>query len=283
MTLEPQWLRQQLVVALAADDDLFDWLTLKGGIALALAHKIGNRSSLDIDYSLRSDIGRDTLEPLILAALRRRLDQQNLHIFDFCFLLRPPSPTEPRWGGYRIEFKIIAKADYDPKNVQTSRRRSLRIGSDAQDSQKWTIEISRHEVIPESEELTIAEGFTCRVYTKSMIGAEKLRALCQQMPEYPHRAHPTPRPRDYYDIHSLITEGGVNIATPHFANLLVPVFEAKEVPLSLLQRLSDHSNFHASDWDSVANSIPANRPRIFSFYEQFVLDRLQLLYKVLGW
>ena len=241
MTTDPHWLREQLLVALAADDELFELLTLKGGNALALVHKIGHRTSLDLDYSLRDDVAREVLEPRIFAALRRRLTARGLHLFDELFTLRPPSPAEPRWGGYRVEFKVIDSTAAQQLGIEAARRQAVRVEPNQQASVKWCIEISRQEAIPEHEELRIADGFTCRVYTKTLIAVEKLRAL------------------------------------------LPPVFAAKDVPIGLLRHIPSQAGFHAEDWDRVRNSIPADRPREFSFYEQFVRAELLRLYSVLGW
>ena len=38
-----------------------------------------------------------------------------------------------------------------------------------------------------------------------MIAIEKLRATCQQMPEYGIRGAATQRARDFYDIHLIVT------------------------------------------------------------------------------
>jgi len=118
---------------------------------------------------------------------------------------------------------------------------------------------------------------------KPLIAAEKLRALCQQMPDYPRRSHPTPRPGDFYDLHALATEGGVDLAGEHLRTLLPPVFAAKDVPIELLRHIPAQAGFHAEDWDRVANNIPADRPRQFAFYEQFGRIELQRLYSVFGW
>ena len=50
------WLRLQFITALAADDELYELLVLKGGNALNLIHQVGQRSSLDLDYSLEADV-----------------------------------------------------------------------------------------------------------------------------------------------------------------------------------------------------------------------------------
>lgn len=54
--------------------------------AQALVHKIGHRTSLDLDYSLRNEVARGILEPRIFKALRRRLAEN----------ATPPGPSR-RW------------------------------------------------------------------------------------------------------------------------------------------------------------------------------------------
>jgi len=47
--------------------------------------------------------------------------------------------------------------------------------------------------------------YSIPVYTLEMIAIEKLRATCQQMPEYGIRGAATQRARDFYDIHLIVT------------------------------------------------------------------------------
>ena len=45
------------------------------------------------------------------------------------------------------------------------------------------------------------DDYTIYVYSPTMIAIEKLRAICQQMPEYALQRRPSARARDFYDIY----------------------------------------------------------------------------------
>jgi len=53
--LDLDTIRRLVIQAAFADDALTDQLVLKGGNALALVYGIGNRSSIDVDFSLAAD------------------------------------------------------------------------------------------------------------------------------------------------------------------------------------------------------------------------------------
>lgn len=280
------WLRRQFIIALAADDELYEQLALKGGNAITLLHRIGNRTSLDIDYSLRREVDPSELERRLIRSLEERLLAKGYTVFDARFFERPKDPSDPRFSGYRLEFKLQATERWKALagDLGQARRTALTVlPEDAQSGQTFLIEISRFEVVPTVVELPIDEGFTCRVYTVELIAAEKLRAICQQMPEYRKRGHVTRRPRDFYDLHALITEASINIASESFLKLVEVVFEAKDVPLDLLQRIPSAAAFHGEAWPEVVNMLPAGRPRDFSFYERFVSSELQRVYQVKNW
>lgn len=120
-------------------------------------------------------------------------------------------------------------------------------------------------------------GADCFVYTREMIAAEKLRSLCQQMDEYGKRANPTPRARDFYDLHALVTEGGVELSEERMHELVQIVFDTKEVPVRLLSLLHDYGEFHRTDWPAVRNAIPGDRPDNFEFYFVFVVQEIRKL------
>ena len=48
-------IRRLIITALFADDTLSEQLVLKGGNALTIVHKIGDRTSLDLDFSMAED------------------------------------------------------------------------------------------------------------------------------------------------------------------------------------------------------------------------------------
>jgi hypothetical protein len=143
------------------------------------------------------------------------------------------------------------------------RRRAVPVDDDPQASRRFTIEISKFEFCGDQSEIIIADDVVCRVYSLDLVAAEKLRSLCQQMNEYQLRRHPAPRSRDFYDLHALVTEGGVDLGHPDFQALVRASFRQKEVPLALLGVLGRYIEFHEQDWQQVLNAIPARKPRQF--------------------
>lgn len=281
------WLRRQFVIALAADDDLFHLLVFKGGNALTLAHQIGMRTSLDLDYSMAEEAASDEdLGRSLNRALVKHLAKQGLTLFDWKFSPRPRVPASRQaqiWGGYEAEFKVIETEVWDrlSGNLEHARRRAWGISSSGGSPRKFRIELSRSEFCEGAAEKDVGDGFVVRVYTPAMIAIEKLRSICQQMPEYAHSTKRKPRARDFYDIHAVAIEANVNLASHEYHELVRSVFSAKDVPLRLLAHMERDLPFHKGDWDSVRISLPPTKSDNFEFYANFVIDiagRLQCLW-----
>lgn len=192
-------IRIAVITAVFSVDALYDKLALKGGNALRLVYAVQDRTSLDLDFSLEGDFPDfDETREALFHALRGRLDLAGYRVFDERLFKRPPNFTGT-WGGYQLEFKVIAKREYESLGGDLARMRRSAIILDATQSRTWTVQISRFESCEGKIKREI-ENFSIYVYTPEMLVIEKLRALCQQMPEYPHRGHPAPRARDFYDI-----------------------------------------------------------------------------------
>lgn len=278
-------IRTEIVAAVAGDPTLREQLVLKGGNALALVHKIGMRTSLDIDYSMADDLDDpDAFGAVLEGALRMRFDRHDLVVFDFAFTPRPRAASASRtWGGYNAEFKLIGRAAGSEVDIQNMRRQALTVDGDPQAGRRFRIEISKFEFCGDQAEVPIDDDVVCRVYSLDLVAAEKLRSLCQQMDEYGNRRHPTPRSRDFYDLHAVVTEGAVDFGHPDLHTLVRASFEQKDVPLALLGALGQYVDFHEQDWQQVLNSIPAGKPREFGFYADFVIAevrKLQTLWNV---
>src|SRR5262245_46310794 len=108
-------IRKLIITAIASDDLLMDRLVLKGGNALELVHKIGHRASVDIDYSMESEFeDLSDAEHRLASRLKDRFDAAGFIVFDFKFGPRPSTAgSGARWGGYRAEFKIVARTQWD--------------------------------------------------------------------------------------------------------------------------------------------------------------------------
>ena len=255
-------IRTEIIAAVSDDPTLREQLVLKGGNALALIHKIGMRTSLDIDYSMSDDLAQPHEFGMTMErALRSRFEPHGLVVFDFTFEPRPKSASAAaNWGGYNAEFKLATnETESASSDLNQMRRQALTIDDDPQGSRRFRIEISKFEFCSDQQEVTVTGDVVCRVYSLDLVAAEKLRSLCQQMEEYGRRRHPTPRSRDFYDLHAVMTEGGVDLAHPDLHALVRASFVQKEVPLTLLAALDRYVEFHERDWDQVLNAIPAGK------------------------
>jgi len=105
---------------------------------------------------------------------------------------------------------------------------------DGANSPKITIDISEHEYCGSRRTRTI-EGIKILGYSRELLVLEKLRAICQQHPDYEFKLSKN-RSRDFYDIFELTTdmdEDFLKKCTYHLAK----VFAAKAVPLQILKAL----------------------------------------------
>ena len=118
--------------------------------------------------------------------------------------------------------------------------------------------------------------YSVYVYTPEMIAIEKLRAICQQMPEYALRGYRTPRARDFYDIFSIVTGTGMNFGREENLELVRNIFAAKKVDAKLLARIGGHREFHRQDWPSVELTT-TEVLGTFDYYFDFVIEQVQLL------
>jgi hypothetical protein len=213
----------------------------------------------------------------IFHALRDRFDTVDLILFDEKFEVKPKTLGEdqpPTWGGYQVSFKLIERKKFEELGgrIEDVRRQSLVIGSGQR--RVFTVDLSKYEYTAPKVS-TELDHYTIYVYTPEMIYAEKLRAICQQMPEYSPMRHPgSPRARDFYDIHLLTTTAGVDLSKD--IDLLLHVFAAKDVPLNLLARVGDYREFHRPDWPAVVASVGQPLEE-FDFYFDFVLGEVAKL------
>ena len=127
------------------------------------------------------------------------------------------------------------------------------------------------------------EGLSIFVYTPIMIINEKIRAICQQMEDYPVNTTRKPRPRDFFDIHLIFTtpECGVNdkiFLSEHNLNILKEMFALKKVPLELLGKISETYDFHNTAYESLKATVPTYiEVKEFKFYFDFVVEKVKKL------
>ncbi len=266
--------RRLTIVALFSDDELFEQLVLKGGNALSLVYGLSPRASLDLDFSIDKDFADlDDTKRRIFKAVKDRFASAGFVVFDESFEPKPQvlgPHQEPWWGGYELKFKLIEEAKYHTlgKSLEAIRRNALVTGPEQR--RNFSVDMSKFEYCEGKVEREL-DSYTIYVYSTEMIVIEKLRAICQQMPEYTMRAQPSPRARDFYDIWRVVTETGFSLDAPGNMELVRHIFAVKEVPLSLLGKIVEQREVHRPDWPAVEAAV-AERLKEFEFYFEFVVQ-----------
>jgi len=260
-------IRKLAIIAMFFDDELLDRLVLKGGNALDLVHRIGGRTSVDIDFSMEDDFTDiEDISNRVQRCLDRVFNDKGFEVFDYKFAQKPKvnHPDKgPKWGGYKAEFKLspLAHTEY---GLEKKRRESVTVGPNFQ--RKFTIDISKFEYCAAKEEHEI-DDYTIYVYTLPMIAIEKLRALCQQMEEYT-KSKGRARARDIYDICIIVEHGKFSFSS--YTDLIKLIFAAKDVPVHLLQKLPSQREFHRSDWNAVTQSVNHSIESYDTYYNRLI-------------
>ena len=283
-------IKRLVVVAMFSDRDLTHRFVLKGGNAIDLVLQVGTRASLDVDLSMEMGFA-----PAELEDIRQRLEKslqavfapEGYSVFDVTLEEKPPTVSPEVagfWGGYGVTFKFIEIAQYRTceGDLESMRRNAVLLGAKG----KFEIDISKFEYCRTKQAAQI-NGCPIFAYTPEMLICEKMRAICQQMPEYGpvvKRTRPgSARARDFVDIQVLIERFSIEMASPHNLDLLRAIFEAKRVPLPLLVRVGDFRDFHRADFQAVRDSVkPGMAIQEFDFYFDFVAALCTRLLKALG-
>ncbi len=268
-------------IAMFSDDDLMEMLVLKGGNAMDIIYGITERASIDLDFSMSLDFKEGELaiiEVKIIKALQDTFSAEGYTVFDVKFLQRPQKVVmaELFWGGYRVNFKLIENGRFEEStdSLEFLRRNARVIGVNGKKT--FQIDISKFEYCDEkvAEHL---DGYTIYVYTPKMIVFEKVRAICQQMPEYKKiitTIRQTPRARDFFDIYMLLSRFTVDLYSEDSIGLLKTIFEIKKVPLELLHDIHKHRDYHRLDFDSLRDTVRGRSElKAFDFYFDYVVDK----------
>jgi hypothetical protein len=272
-------IRRVTITAMFSDDVLSDLLVLKGGNALSLIYGISSRTSLDLDFSMNSDFPNfGEARERIFDALRDRFGAMGFVVFDEQLEPKPRldgEDTKPWWGGYELRFKIIEREKYEAFKLLPAKMRINATVTGEMQQRTFTVDLSKCEYT-EGKVKHDLKYYTIYAYTPEMIVIEKLRAICQQMLDYPHRGHRSPRARDFYDIHAAVNKLGIDLSTKDNLELARHIFAAKQVPLGLLARIGDYREFHRPDWPSVRDAA-GDAIEGFDFYFDFVVAQVERL------
>jgi predicted nucleotidyltransferase component of viral defense system len=266
--------KKRVIMAMFSDDELMDRLVLKGGNLLDIVYGVSVRASVDVDFSVDGDLGdASALRIRIERALKSTFIEVNYEVFDVNARRVPADLTaglKDFWGGYQVDFKIIERHLFQQwkGDVEKIRRNAASVGR--RGSTKFEIEISNHEYCDPKEAVELGR-LRIYVYTPLMTVCEKLRAICQQMPEYAQmvKRHRAARARDFVDIHTLAERFQIDLGADGVAQVLPKVFAAKRVPLRLMARIPDEREFHRPDFEAVKATVKAGIGLKESHFPQF--------------
>lgn len=280
------------VQAIFSNDNLMEILTLKGGNAMQLL-EITSRASQDLDFSIKQGMkmSEEVEGEMFKKSLQKIFKEQGLTVIDFKFVSKPKKSKRvlpPFWGGYAIEFKVI-RDEYYEEHKESAQKLSTMAISMEDNKKKIEIDISLEEYTEPRIAMEIDE-YTIYLYSPLMIVYEKIRALCQQLPEYPLASTEKTRARDLYDIYSAISvtlkkndeDLRQEILDSKNLYILKEMFATKEVPYHLLEKIKDYKDELKSDYeDRVIPQLPTNESiPDFEFlfeYNLEIIDELRQL------
>ncbi len=247
----------EVVIAIYESPNLAKLLILKGGSAMRMFDEQNARLSIDADFSIE-DVLKDA-DPAFREMENCFTTRFSTHGFDLIDFKAAKKPKKLRrgfpewWGGRACEFKLVEKK-HRKKSLETRRRNALI--PEGANSPKIQIDLSEHEYCGKQRTKTI-HGTKIRAYSREMLVLEKLRAMCQQHPDYMYRQQTKNRARDFYDI-SALTEDTSDEFIRRCQYHLKAVFDAKEVPLWILRALWDDDAFideFRLGFDQVKNTV----------------------------
>lgn len=284
--------RNLTIQGIFSNDDLMEILTLKGGNAMQLL-EITDRASQDLDFSIRQGIklSAEVEGVAFKESLDRIFEEEGLKVIDYKFVCKPKkskSVLPPFWGGYGIEFKLITNEFYEKYGPENPQALSVRAESLEGGKKKIEIDISLEEYTEPRIEMEL-EDITIYLYSPLMIIYEKMRALCQQLPDYPLASTEKVRARDLYDIYIAITKSKGSLLEEIYneKNLYIikEMFKTKDVDIGLLRKIKDYKDNLEQDYkDRVIPQISekSEKPNfeyLFSYNLKIINEMYELISK----
>jgi hypothetical protein len=228
-------IKRNVIQAIFKEPTLMQRLVLKGGNLLDVVYELSIRASVDVDLSLDGEVDDDDLRRWMEDAITSHFATLGYVVFDFNLRHVPPNISDDLkdfWGGYNADFKLIESDKHTSFNgkIEDMRRNACNVGK--KNSTKFMVDISCYEFCGDKEKYDV-DGVIIYGYSTHMFVAEKVRAICQQMPEYVKLVHLHPRARasDFVDIEIVTRQYAIDFGSPSFQETVRKVFDHKKVPL----------------------------------------------------
>lgn len=262
---------EHTIFAIYKNNVLGKKLFLKGGQALRLKEKIQSRLSTDIDFSVSGEIEMsENFFSSIEKALKNHFCTLGLLIREFKFTRKPEVRGNKFLNiltGWAMEFKLLPVVH---NQISDNEKYKFYLIPRGVVSPKIEIDISEYEYCDSFETIKV-HGSTVRTYSRPLLVLEKIRALCQQHPGYPHKRVTKGRSRDFYDIERLwknsLEERTTDALISDCRKHALAVFNAKDVPIGLATRIfeTDFLDQQKRSWAGVEESV-AGKLESFEYY-----------------
>jgi predicted nucleotidyltransferase component of viral defense system len=274
-------IKKLAIIAMVSNDVLMEQLVLKGGNAIDIVYQLSGRASVDLDYSMSTKFDKDDLDSIIATinnALIETFKIEGLSVFDLKFSEKPEGIGDidemEFWGGYQIEFKLIPIPYYSQHSGNVIRLRKNATVTGPNNRQTFRIDIGKFEYC-DGKVAKEVDGYTVFVYSAEMLILEKLRAICQQIPEYREKivkSHPPgPRARDFFDIYTIAQTFPIDLNNDRTKMTLYAIFEVKKVPINYINQISAQREFHRTDYVSLKDTVKSGVDlKDFDFYFDYV-------------
>lgn len=280
-------IKRLTIIAMVSDDYLMEQLVLKGGNAIDIIYQISGRASIDLDYSMANDFSSHELSNILETinnVLSTTFAEEGLSVFDLEFEAKPsgigPIDEMEFWGGYTIEFKLIPSKIFSEHsgNLKLLRDNASIVGPS--NRRTFRIDIGKFEYCSGKVAKEL-DGYTVYVYSTEMLVLEKLRAICQQIPEYREivKSHPpAARARDFFDIYTITQQFPIDMNSQKTKDLITAIFAVKKVPLEYLNQVSNHRDFHRRNYVSLKDIVKSGvELKDFNFYFDYVIDLINAI------
>jgi len=277
-------IKRLAIIAMVSNDYLMEQLVLKGGNAIDIVYQLSGRASIDLDYSMPNDFNSHELSDIsktINTVLSSTFAEEGLSVFDLKFEAKSSGIGQidemEFWGGYSIEFKLIPIdiLSEHSDNLELLRDNASIVGPD--NRRTFKIDIGKFEYCSGKVAKEL-DGYTLYVYSTEMLVLEKLRAICQQIPEYRKivKSHPpAPRARDFFDIYIITQQFPIDMNSQRIKDLLAAIFAVKKVPLDYLNQVLNHRDFHRRNFASLKDTVKSGvELKDFGFYFDYVIDMI---------
>ncbi len=231
-----------------------------------------SRFSADTDFSVQKAISaHEVFFEVLESALKTEFFRNGYFVFDFFFQRKPKIKKEGApnfWSGWAVGFKLVLSTSANDSIEQKRREAIIPVGAT---TSVISLDISEYEYCGSVETIKV-KNTDVRVYSRTLLLLEKMRAICQQHPDYPLKAVDQ-RARDYYDIERLwnvvLTERAAADFIADCAKHIEQVFAAKGVDIGLLAKIFDEDfvSLQKAGWSAV-EATTTGKLEAFDYYNE---------------